>query len=180
MDQTNQLSESLVQQHAAEHKPDIFAPEPMMLILTWATFLSLLFVLQKFAFQPILNALQNREKTIKDSLSQADQIKKELSDVQESKDKILTDARQNAQTILDDARKKAVELAKGIEDRAKHQAQEIVQAAHEEIAGERQRAEVSLKRESVSLAVDLATKLLKANLDKSKSDKLIEQYIKEI
>ncbi len=177
MDQTNTLLESQVQEHAPEAKPDIFAPDMIMLVLTWVTFLSLLFILQKFAWKPILSALQNREKTIKDSLTQADQIKKELSDVQASKEKVLSDARLNAQSIVDEARKKAVDLAKGIEERAKHQAQEIVQTAHQEIVGERQRAEASLKRESVSLAVDLATKLIQANLDKSKSDKLIEQYL---
>lgn len=156
------------------------SPEVNLMILTWVTFFSLLFILKKFAFKPILDALQNREKTIRDSLNQADQIKKELSDVQASREKILTDARQNAQAVLDEARKKAVDVAKGIEERARHQAQDIIQAAHQEIAGERQRAEATLKRESASLAVDLATKLLKANLDKAKSDKLIEQYIKEI
>ena len=85
-----------------------------------------------------------------------------------------------AQTIIDDARKKAVEVAHGIEDRAKKQAQDTVETAHQEIAGERERARLALRKESADIAVNLASKLLHENLDKAKSDRLIEQYIKEI
>lgn len=181
MSQPNTYTESQVQEHSPSGaEPNLLAPDLVMMIWTWATFLTLLFILQKFAFKPILSALQQREQTIKDSLTQADRIKKELADMQESKEKILSDARLNAQTLLDEARKKAVDVAKGIEEKAKKQAQDIIQTAHQEIAGERQRAQATLKKESAALAVNLASKLLQANLDKAKSDKLIEQYIKEI
>lgn len=171
---------TLVQEETVNHDPNIFAPDLVMLVLTWVTFLALLMVLQKFAWKPILAGLQTREKTIRDSLDQADQIKRELADVQSSREKILSESRQNAQQILDDARKKAIDVAKGIEEKAKKQAQDIIQTAHQEIAGERQRAQATLKKESAALAVDLAAKLLQANLDKAKSDNLIQQYIKDI
>lgn len=172
---------SEVQEHPAAHaKPDIFAPDMVMMILTWVTFFGLLFILQKFAWRPILGILQQREEYIRSSLAEADQVKADSAKAQESKDKIIAEARLTAQTIIDDARKKAVEVAHGIEDRAKKQAQDAVETAHQEIAGERERARMALRKESADIAVNLASKLLKDNLDKAKSDRLIEQYIKEI
>ncbi|MBL8013392.1 MAG: F0F1 ATP synthase subunit B [Candidatus Omnitrophica bacterium] len=175
-------SEITAVEGAGHQKPGltIIPSDVAMISLTWITFFCLLVILQKFAWKPILMALQNREKTISDSLKQADQIQKELSDVQASKEKILSESRQNAQQIIDEARKKATELQHAIEEKAKKQAQDIIQTAHEEIAGERQRAEVVLKKQSAALAVDLASKLIKANLDKTKSDNIIAQAIKEI
>lgn len=179
MEQTTE-NNLAVQEQAVAHKPDIFAPDVVMLVLTWVTFFGLLIILQKFAWKPILGMLQKREDFIRDSLAQADQAKTELAQVQESKDKIIAEARVTAQTIVDDARKKAVEVAHIIEERAKKQAQDAIETAHQEIAGERERARVSLRKESADIAVNLASKLLKENLDKAKSDRLVEQYIKEI
>lgn len=176
------LNTTEVQEHAAvaHAKPDIFAPDAVMLILTWVTFFGLLIILQKFAWKPILGILQKREEYIRDSLAQADQVKSDVAQAQASKEKIIAEARLTAQSIIDESRKKAVEIAHGIEERAKKQAQDTVQTAHQEIAGERERARAALRKESAEIAVNLAAKLLKENLDKAKSDRLIEQYIKEI
>ncbi len=161
-------------------KQDIFSPDATMLILTWVTFFALLAVLQKFAWKPILAALQKREQTIREAVTQADQIQKQLADVQSSREKILSEARQAAQGIVGDSRQKANDTARAIEERAKHEAQEIISAAHQEIAGERERAQVSLRRESAGIAVALASKILKENLDTDKNRKLVDSYIKEI
>lgn len=161
-------------------KPDIMTGDAVMIVLTWVTFLGLLFVLQKFAWGPILNVLQTREKTIRDSLEKAEQIQKELSELESSKIKVLADARNEASLLMEESRKKAVDQARAIENQARSQAKDILEAAQEAVAGERERVRLSLRRESASIAVDLASKLLKANLDQEKSDKLVEQYIKEL
>ncbi len=161
-------------------KPDIMTADGVMAILTWATFLGLLFILQKFAWGPILATLQTREKTIRESLEKAEQIQNELADLERSRSKIIADARSEAALILEENRKKAVENARLLEIQAKAHAKEILDAAQETIQGEKERVRTALRKESATVAVNLASLLIKENLDGPKSDRLIEQYIKEL
>lgn len=164
----------------AHSEPDIMTADGVMAILTWATFLGLLFILQKFAWGPILATLQTRERTIRDSLEKAQQVQDELSELQRSRSKIISDATSEASVILEDSRKKAVENARLIELQAKAHAKEILEAAQETIEGEKERVRSSLRKESASVAVNLASLLIKENLDGARSNRLIEQYIKEL
>jgi F-type H+-transporting ATPase subunit b len=164
----------------AHSKPDIMTADGVMAILTWVTFLGLLFILQKFAWGPILTTLQTRERTIRDSLEKAQQVENELNELQQYRSKIISDARGEASVILEDSRKKAVENARLIELQAKAHAKEILEAAQETIEGEKERVRTSLRKESASVAVNLASLLIKENLDGAKSNRLIEQYIKEL
>jgi len=165
--------------HAAKGN-SLMSPDTTMLVLTWVTFFLLLAVLQKFAWKPIVTALENREEYLRKSLENADKIKDELADLQASKDKILTDAQREGQQIIDEARKRAQDLAASIEAKAKTEAQLIVNAAHQEIEGEKLRVKAALRRDSADVAVLLAGKIMKENLDSEKNRKLVDQYIKEI
>lgn len=164
----------------AHAKPDILAPDVAMLILTWATFFTLLAVLQKFAWKPILAALQNREDAIRTSLEQADKIKTAFDDIQQSKDDVLAKAHRSAQDIVEQSRKRAQDLARSIEERAKAHAQEIVEAAHLQVEGEKERAIAAVRRDSAQVAVGLAGKIMGENMDNEKNQKIAERYIKEI
>jgi F-type H+-transporting ATPase subunit b len=166
---------------AAAHKKDVslMSPDTTMLVLTWVTFFLLLAVLQKFAWKPIVTALENREKYIRESLDEADKIKSSFTDIQASKEKILSEAHKSAQDIIDQSRKRAQEVAKSIEDRAKEHAQEILQSAHQQIEGERDRVKTALRRDSADMAIGLAGKIMKENVDNEKNRKLIDQAIKE-
>jgi F-type H+-transporting ATPase subunit b len=165
----------------AQHKDvGLMNPDVTMLILTWITFFLLLAVLQKFAWKPIVTALENRENYLRKSLENADKINAELADVQSSKEKILADAQRAGQEIIDQARKRAQDVARSVEERAKEQAAQLVSAAHQEIEGERERLKAALRRQSADIAVGLAGKLLKENLDNEKNRKIVDQYIKEV
>lgn len=167
-------------EHAQSSSPDIFAPDLIMLILTWVTFFSLLFILQKFAWKPILAALQKREETIRASLEQADKIKTSFDEIQQSKDEVLAKAHRSAQDIVEQSRKRAQDLAHSIEERAKAHAQEIVEAAHQQVEGEKERAIAAVRRDSAQVAIGLAGKIMGENLDNEKNRKIAERYIKEI
>src|SRR5476651_1410223 len=101
-------------------------PEKIMAVLLWATFFCVLFILQKFAWKPILAALKQREDYIRSSLADADKIKAELAAVEAAKAKILDEAKDKANTIIDQSRKTGNELAGQIEQRAKKNAEEII------------------------------------------------------
>lgn len=174
--------QSTVEVEAGAHKKDtsLMSPDVTMLVLTWVTFFLLLAILQKFAWKPILEALQKREDTIRTSLDQADKIKTAFDDIQQSKDDVLAKAHRSAQDIVEQSRKRAQDLARSIEERAKAHAQEILEAAHQQVEGEKERAIAAVRRDSAQVAIGLAGKIMGENLDNEKNRKIAERYIKEI
>ena len=173
--------ENSAMEHAASNgSPNLLMPETLMVILTWVTFFILLFILQKFAWKPILEGLQKREDYIRKSLEDADKIKAELAKVEVTKGKILDEAKDKANDIIEQSRKIGNDLAFRIEKQAKKNVEEMINTAREEIAGERERVQKALRKESAQTAVSLAEKILKENLDTEKNRNLINQAIKDV
>ena len=160
--------------------PGILSPDTTLVILTWLSFFTLLVILHKFAWKPILLGLKQREDYIRKSLEDADKLNKQLAEAEATKGKILDEAKQRANAIIEQSRKMGAELAGQIEGRAKKNAEEIIHSAHQEIEGEYERARNALKKESVQTAISLAEKILKENLDNEKNRNLINQAIKDI
>ncbi len=158
----------------------MWPPDTTLVFLTWVSFFSLLIILHRFAWKPILAGLKQREDYIRKSLEDADKLNKQLAEVEAAKGKILDEAKQRANAIIEQSRKMGNELAGQIEGRAKKNAEEIVSSAHQEIEGERERVRNALKKESAQTAVSLAEKILKENLNTEKNRKLINQAIKDV
>ncbi len=161
-------------------QPGILSPDITLVVLTWISFIALLFILHKFAWKPILTGLKQREDYIRKSLEDADKLNEQLAQVDAAKAKVLNEAKEKANTIIEQSRKMGHELAGQIEIRAKKSAEEIINSAHEEIAGEYERVRNALKKESVQTAITLAEKILKENLNTEKNRNLINDAIKDI
>ena len=166
-------------EHAAA-KVDILTPDVTMVFLTWLTFFLLLFVLKKFAWKPILDGLQQREDYIRQSLKEADEARRQLQEVQAEKERILEEARQRSQMIVEDSRRSAAELSKQSDQKAKANARQIVESAHQQTQGERERVRRQLRQESAAVAVTLASKIIKENMDNDKNRRLVQEALKEI
>ena len=160
--------------------PGILSPDVTLVILTWVSFISLLLILHRFAWKPILAGLKEREDYIRKSLDDADKIKTQLAEAEAIKAKILEEAKEKANTIIEQSRKVGNDLAGQIEQRAKKNAEEIIVSAKQEIDGERERVRNALKKESAQTAVGLAEKILKENMDTEKNRNLINQAIKDV
>ena len=158
-------------------KMDILTPDVIMVILTWVTFFALLFILKKFAWKPILDGLDAREKYIRKSLDDADAAKAQLAEVEVTKAKILEEAKTQASQIIQDSRQTAVAVASDIEAQAKRHANDIVSSAKSQIEGERQRVSEQLKKDAVDTAIKLAGKVLEENLDAAKNLALIAKAV---
>ncbi|MDE2028542.1 MAG: F0F1 ATP synthase subunit B [Candidatus Omnitrophica bacterium] len=165
---------------SAQEQGGILTPDNTLLVLTWATFFALLFILHKFAWKPILAGLKKREDYVRKSLEDADKINQQLADIEKDKTRILNDAKEQGNAIIEQSRKMSIEISSKIETAAKKNAEEIVNSARQELAGERQRVIGALKKESVATAVALAEKILKENLDNEKNRKLINDAMKDV
>lgn len=164
----------------AEVESAIFSPDANMLILTWVTFFILLAVLHKFAWKPILKTLSDREESIRKSLDDVDRIKREMTALNETRARLIAEAEGKAADIIGQSRKAAVEAARIIEHKAKEEAKISVENALREIKEETQKARMRLREEGAQIAVELAGKLIEANLDTENNRELVNQAIRKI
>ncbi|MBI3602752.1 MAG: F0F1 ATP synthase subunit B [Candidatus Omnitrophica bacterium] len=173
------MENSPIETHASSGN-SILSPDILLGILTWVTFFIVFFILKKFAFKPILENLQKREKEIREALENADKAKLQLTHIEEEKQKILDAAKTQAAQIINQGRKTARDLAADIETKSRQHAQEITQGAHAQIAGEKQRLLKTLRQESAEIAISLAGKIIKENMDKDKNRRLVEEEVKQL
>ena len=152
---------------------------PMMIGLTWVTFILVTFILYKVAWKPILEALDKREETIRKSQEEAAQIREELRKMEDSRRKTQAEADNQARDIIAAARRAAEDAGRVIEEKSRKEAQILVENAERDIGKAREKAIAALRKESADLSIALAGKLIGANLDDKKNramvDKLIER-----
>ena len=151
-----------------------------LVVLTWVCFLILFSVLYKFAFKPILGALEDREVKIKQSLDDAEQARAQLEHIEQTRDQIIEEANEEAKQILQQARKGAEDQAKTIKDKAKGEALILLENAQRDIDEKENQARAKIRQEAAELAIGLASKVIGENLDDEKNRKLTEKLISEI
>jgi len=166
--------------HGDGHGDNPLNVDFQMVLWTWITFALLLAVLYKFAFKPILAALDGREKKIRDSLENAEKARLELENMQQKSAEMIAAADTQAKEIISQARDQALETAKMIDDKAKEEAQKTRDNALKDIETAKQQASDSLRRESAELAISLAGKIIGENLDDAKNRSLTEKLISEL
>ena len=105
----------------------------------WQTiiFVILIFLLKKFAWSPILKAVNDREQGIKDALDSAEAAKKEMQSLQADNEKIMKEARAERDSLLKEARDLKNSMISQAKDEAKSEAQKIIESANEAILNER-------------------------------------------
>jgi F-type H+-transporting ATPase subunit b len=140
----------------------------------------LVWLLNKFAWKPILNAVNEREEGIKKALEEADKARQEMAELNASNEKILKEARAEREKMLKDAREIKESLISEAKDEAKMQADKIITQAKTTIENEKQAAIVELKKQVAELSVGIAEKVIKEELsNKDKQIKLIDKMLDE-
>jgi F-type H+-transporting ATPase subunit b len=150
--------------------------------LIWWTLINfgvLLVVLKKFAWKPILAALEQRESGIKDSLAQAEAAREAAAKSKAECQAILDESRREAQTIVDDARKRAEQEYATILIQAKSDAAAQLDRAQQDIQRERDQALESLRAEVANLSVLVAGKVIGKSLDTDSHKQLIDDAMTE-
>ena len=155
-------------------------PDPGLYIWTIATFLILLWLLAKFAWRPLLAALEQRQETIRKSLEDAQQAKQDLERLNAESRKILAEARVQAESILSQTRTDASRLRDELKQRAQSEAAGVIKNAERQIEMETQRALQQIRNEAVDLSVAIASKVLERNVTKEDNERLIEETFKQI
>ena len=151
-----------------------------LFIFQTALFLLLLFLLKKYAWKPILGAVNEREEGIKNAIDSAEKAKQEMENLQADNQKLLQEARLEREAMLKEARdlkNKMIEDAKG---EASDQANKIIEQAQAAIQSEKREAMAELKNHVAGLSISIAEKVVREELsNKDKQLKLVEDMLGE-
>ena len=143
-------------------------------------FVGLILILKKFAWKPILDTLNEREKSIKESLESAQKAKDEFSKIKADNEKILSDAKKERDLIISDAKKTGREIIEDAKNVSKLESEKIIENARESIIQEKDLILKDLKSQVVDLSVEIASKILKKELNENQkqvdyTQKLIDE-----
>ncbi|MDA0794099.1 MAG: F0F1 ATP synthase subunit B [Bacteroidetes bacterium] len=148
----------------------------------WQTviFIGLLFILRKYAWGPILTAVNDRETSIKDALASAEAARKEMENLQSDNQRILKEARAEKEALLKEAQSTRAQLISAAKEEAQAEAQKILSQAQEAIQNEKRAAISELREQVGSIAMDIAEKVLKKELENNdKQVQLINQLLQD-
>jgi F-type H+-transporting ATPase subunit b len=154
--------------------------DPGLFIWTIATFLVLLTLLAKFAWGPLLKALEERQATIRKSLEDAQLARQELERLNQEQQRIIASARAEADTIVSQSRSDAERLRQELRESARAEAANIVKNAERQIELQTHQAIRQIRQEAVELSVAIASKLLARNLTKEDNEKLIDEALRQL
>ena len=153
----------------------LLADATLMIIAVFVLFL----VASYFLFNPVREMLAKRQAKIKDELDSAQSDKEEAAALRVQYEEKLRSINKEAEEILSDARKRALENENKIVAEAKEEAR-IVERARTEAELEKQKAADDVKREMVVIASMMAGKVVKASIDTTIQESLINETLKEI
>jgi F-type H+-transporting ATPase subunit b len=155
-------------------------PDPGLYIWTIATFLVLLGLLARFAWRPLLDALEQRQEVIRKSLDDARLARQELEQVKTEAARLLSEARVEAGEIVSRTRSDAARFADEMKVKARADADALVKHAERQIDMQTTRAMESIRREAVDLSVAIASKILRRDISKEDNERLIQDTLKEM
>jgi len=154
--------------------------DPGVGIWSIVTFAILLIILRKFAWKPIIESIDERDREIKSSMEAAEQARNESKKIADEQKTMLTQSKTEAAEIVAEAKKTAEEFKRRLEQSAIEEKKNILKSAEAEIAAMKESAIAELKNTVATLAIGAAEKLLEEKLDNDASTKLVDQYIEKI
>jgi len=160
---------------------DLILPSSGLIFWQLFGFLALLFILIKFAWKPMLAAIEERETSINNALKAAETARNEMANLKAENEKLLADARLERDTILKKAQDASVKMIDDAKEDAVKAGALMIENAKAVIETEKKAALAEVKSQVATLSLAVTEKLLRANLSDDKSQKdLVEGFIKEL
>lgn len=153
----------------------LLTPELGLLFWTFLAFLIVFFVLRKFAWGPILNSLDQREKNIAGSLETAERVKREMAQLKSENEELMAKAREERSAMLKEARDTKDRIVAEAKEQAKIEANKIIVDAQQQITAQKMAALTDVKNEVGKLVVEVTEKVLRRQLAGKEAQ---EQHIK--
>ena len=160
---------------------DLVTPNPGTIFWMLIIFGIVLFILRKFAWKPILNALKEREESIASALNSAEEAKRKVADLKADNDKIIAEARQEKNVILKEAKDMKNKIIAEAKEKAMQEADRSIELAKRQIQSEKDAAISDLKKQVAELSVLIAEKVLKKELtSKTEQEKMVDGLVDDL
>ena len=144
-------------------------------------FIALIFLLKKFAWKPILDAVNEKEEGIRNALLSAENAKKEMQNLKADNEKLLAEARLERDSMIKEAREIKEKMINDAKAEAQIAGQQMIEQAKASIESEKNAAMAELKAHVSTLSLDIAEKLLKEELsNKEAQTKLVEKMLGDV
>ena len=158
----------------------LLSVSPGLIFWTVVTFVILLLLLKKFVWGPIIDAVDRREKSLKDMFDGAENARDEAQELLKRYEDQLAQARNDVNQMIEEGKGKAGKAGDEIIGKASSEADQIIERAKAEISRERQKAVEELKAQVVKISLAAAERLIERNLAEQDHRGLIEQTISDI
>jgi len=156
-------------------------PSYGLIVWTMLAFLTVLFLLKKFAWKPILTALKEREDSIQNALDSAKKAKEEMLSLQAGNEKILQEAKVERDQIMKEAREMKDGIIAEARTKAQKEGERMIAIAREAIQNEKMAAITELKNQVATLSIEIAERILKEELSsQDKQKKLVAALLDDV
>lgn len=157
---------------------DLLTPDLGLLFWQVIVFLGLFLILRAFAWKPITDSLHERENNIQSALDLAEKTRLEMTALKADNEKLLVQARTERDIILRGAKEASDKMIADSRDKAEAEGKRILEQARESMNNERQALIAQMKKEVVTLSIDIAEKVLRKELtEKSSQEKLVSDLV---
>lgn len=150
------------------------------LVVQALSFLVLVYILRRYAWNPLMNMMEERRNLIESKIAQAEKERQQAEQIKREYQEEMRKARQEAQEVITKATKLSEERAAEILSGAHVEAEKIKKSALVDIERERDRAIAQVQAQVADLSVAVAEKIIRKNLDVKGQEDMIDQFIQEV
>lgn len=158
----------------------LITPDAGTMFWTFVTFLLLVFLLRRFAWKPLIGALDARESSIQQTMDKAGQDRAEAEKLLQQHRELLDQARRERAEAVAAGQQDAEKLKAEILEEARRQREQLLQQTQAQVAAEMREARADLRQAAVELSISAAEKLLGKNLDDATARRLVEDHLTDL
>lgn len=160
---------------------DLLTPEFGLFFWTLIAFVSVIFLLKKFAWKPILEAINEREQNIADSIASAEKVRAEMANMKSEHEVLLNQAREERTLLLKEAKDTKDKIINEAKEQAKEEAAKIMAETRQQIEFQKNAAMVEIKNQVGNLVIEVSEKVLRKELsNKEEQNSYIKTLANEI
>ena len=157
----------------------LVTPAVGLMFWTCVIFVLLILVLKKFAWKPILSAVDQRNESISNSLLAAEKARDEIASLTANNEQIIAQAKLDRDALLKEAREMKNEIISKAKETATNEADKIISSAKEQITNEKMKALTELKNQVAAISIEMAEKVLGSELSNADAQKdLVNRALK--
>jgi len=158
---------------------ELVTPSYGLLFWTGLTFCLLLFILAKFVWKPVLNAVNARSQKIDEALQEAEKARQEMKNLHAENERILKEAKAERDAIIMEAKEAGTKMIDEAREKAKTEGAKLIESARLAIQSERNAAIADMKAQIATFSVEIAEKIVKESLSSDEKQKALANKMAE-